>query len=187
MWDWDIETTKVILQAATLFALVLGLGFTVYQLHLFRKSYVDIHDWNRRKAAQEAIDDMVPRITSDTPLLDSNFKILTKNDPIKLELISEKCEKDDSVRLAIHKRLNYFESLAAGVQQGVFDEEVIKNSYQHLLTYTRRQFSEYIDHYRSHRFKEMWSDLEDMSERWDQKDREKAPRAKIRASKTRGG
>lgn len=191
---WNIETTKVILQAATLLAVILGLSLTIYQLHLFRMSYADLHDWNRRKAAQEAIDDMVPRITNDTPLLNRKFEILTKNDPIKLELIEKECSKDDDLRLAIHKRLNYFESLAAGVQQGVFDEEVIKNSYRHLFANTFSQFSEYINHTRSNGFREMWSDLEDMTERWKKEDEAKSPRAttgsghtSIRARKTRGG
>lgn len=38
----DIESVKVTLQAATLLAVVVGLGFTFYQVRLLRLSYVDL-------------------------------------------------------------------------------------------------------------------------------------------------
>ena len=103
--------------------MVVGLGFTIrqlalttHQLDMLKKTNIDLHDWNRRKAAQKAIDDMVPRIASDTPLLDHTFHILTNNGAtIPLETIEKACENNKSVRLAIHQRLNCFESLASGV------------------------------------------------------------------------
>ena len=190
--------------------MVVGLGFTIrqlalttHQLDMLKKTNIDLHDWNRRKAAQKAIDDMVPRIASDTPLLDHTFHILTNNGAtIPLETIEKACENNKSVRLAIHQRLDWFESLASGVQQGVFDEEVIKNYYQHLIADTYAHFEEYIlQRRKSERAKTiwmdlegMWMDLEGMNERWCKQDKEKPARSKtghapttIRASKTRGG
>lgn len=126
----DTETKRVALQAATLITVLVGLGFTYWQLHLFRKAQEDLYDWNRRHAAQEAIDDMVPRLSSDTLMLDEKFNILTEHDRISLDEIKRECENDKAVRGALNRRLNYFESLAAGVHQGVFDEKIIKNSYR---------------------------------------------------------
>lgn len=198
-WDIDIETIKVILQAATLLSVIVGLGFTYRQLgllkdqlSLFGVSYEDVHDWNRRKAAQEAIDDMVPRLSTDTPLLDEKFKILTKHDRIPLDDISKEFGNDYLVRGALNRRLNYFESLAAGAHQGVFDEEVIKNSYQQLIKITLNQFSEYISHLRTNGYDEFCLDIEGMTERWDELDKKKQQRdnlghTSIRARKSKGG
>lgn len=79
-----IQLIQVILQGLALLTLVAGLGFTIYQLYLFRISYTGLHDWNRRKTDQEAIDVMVPRIASDSPLMHEKFEILTKHDPLEL-------------------------------------------------------------------------------------------------------
>lgn len=163
---WDIETTKTVLQAATLIAVVAGLVLTIRQLRLLRLGYEDLHDWNRRKAAQDAVGDMVPRVGNDTPLLDEKFHILSQNDPLALDSILNAIDEDKKVRLAIHKRLNYFETLAGGVHQGVFDEEVIKNAYQEVFRGTVSQFRSYIDHLRNKGFTDAYSDLEGMSARW---------------------
>jgi hypothetical protein len=94
--------------------------YTTRQLKLLRITYRDLHDWNRRKAAQDAIDNM-QGIADDTPLLDDKFKIMERNDPIPLVQIRQECEADSHVRTVLHRRLNYFESLAVGVNQAVLD------------------------------------------------------------------
>lgn len=190
----DIETTKVVLQAAALIVLLVGLLLTIRQIRLLRLSYVDLHDWNRRKAAQDAVDN-VEHIAADTPLLDGKFQIMSKNDPIALKSILGACESTVEVQTAIHRRLNWFESLAGGVKQGVFDEEVIKDAYQRVFRSTHRQFSEYIDHRRNADSYDAWSEFGDMIERWDQEDKASASRRKqtgavdhpIRARKSKGG
>ena len=187
-----IETIKVLLQAATLITVLAGLGFTYWQVRLFRISHEDLHDWNRRQAAQEAIDEMVPRLSNDIPLIDEKFQILTNHDRIPLDTIIKECENGPAVRGALNRRLNYFESLAAGVHQGVFDEEVIKNAYQQLIKITLNQFSEYIDHLRGRGYSAFCLDIEGMTERWDEADkkihlRDKLGHTSIRARKSSGG
>ncbi len=84
----DIATVKLVLQALTLLAIVVGLGFTFYQLHLLRKTYVDAHDWNRRKAAQDAAL-QTSQLAQDMDLLHRTFEIRTRLDPLPLKRISQ--------------------------------------------------------------------------------------------------
>ncbi len=185
----DIETTKVILQTVALFAVLVGL----LQLRLLRLSYVDLHDWNRRKAAQDAVDS-VEHIAADTPLLDCKFQTMGKHDPIPLQKILDACESTVEVQTAIHRRLNWFESLAGGVKQGVFDEEVIRDAYERVFRNTYSQFSEYIRHRRNSDSYDAWSEFGHVIERWDQENKANNPPRKatgvgslIRPRKSKGG
>jgi hypothetical protein len=193
--NWEagtIETIKVLLQAATFITLLVGLGFTFWQVRLFRISHEDLHDWNRRHAAQKATDEMVPRLSKDTLLIEEKFQILTNHDRIPLKTILEECKKDPAVRGALNRPLNYFESLASGVHQGVYDELLIKNSYQQLIGITLNQFSAYIDHLRGRGYSTFCTDIEGMTKRWEQEDnkinqRDKLGQTSIRARKSKGG
>lgn len=162
----DIESVKVALQAATLLAVVVGLGFTFYQVRLLRKSYVDLHDWNRRKAAQDAVE-RIEVISRDTPLLHQKFRILTENTPIPLQDILRECENDDAVRVAINRRLNYFQSLAIGMEQRVFDKAIIRRSYENIFRRTHNQFKEYIEHRRDIGGRETWRDFVNTTGQWE--------------------
>lgn len=188
----DIESVKVTLQAATLLAVVVGLGFTFYQVRLLRLSYVDLHDWNRRKAAQDAVE-RIEVISKDTPLLNQKFRILTESNRIPLQDILCECEGDQEVRMALNRRLNYFQSLAGGIQQGVFDEEIIRHSYENVFRRTYNQFREYIDYRRDNAGRETWRDFVNITGRWET-DNDPSPRASTgfdstlpRASKSKGG
>ncbi len=149
---------------------------------------------NFRDIDQDAADN-VQHIAVDTPLLDDKFQIMSKNDPIALNSILDACEDDVEVKSAIHRRLNWFESLAGGVKQGVFDEEVIKDAYQQVFQNTHNQFSEYVRHRKNSVAFDAWVDFEGIIERWDQEDKAKNPRRKptgadshlIRAKKSKGG
>jgi predicted tellurium resistance membrane protein TerC len=96
----DIATIRVIVQIAAFVTVLIGLLLTLRQLRMLRKSldlttrqldllkrtYVDQHDWNRRKAAQDAIASSVQQITEDSLLLDGALNIMDKTDPFTLEV-----------------------------------------------------------------------------------------------------
>ena len=108
---------------------------------------------------------LCPVFLQTPPLIDEKFQILTNHDRILLEKILKECESDPTVRGALNRRLNYFEPLASGVHQGVFDEEVIKNSYQELIRITLKQFGAYIEHLQGRGYSAFCVDIEGMTKR----------------------
>lgn len=154
--------------------MLLGLYLTLRQIRLLTDSYKDLHDWNRRKAAQDAADD-VEHTTKDTPLLDETLEITTRRETIPLKTIQEEIEKNSELRRAINRRLNFYEGLAAGIHQRVFDEGVIRHAYENLFRRTHIQFKEYIDHRRNVGDKETWENFIKTTEKWNEK--EDSPRA----------
>jgi len=133
------------------------LGLTTGQLDLLKKSYVDQHEWNRRKAAQDAIENTQKSIGEDAPLLNDKFQIMTSYDTIPLQRIRDECDADPKVRMAIHRRLNTFETLALGVQLGVYDEDVLKAAYKEVFRRTLNRFTEYINHRRNLETDTLWA------------------------------
>jgi hypothetical protein len=64
--------------------------------------------------------------------------------------------------------LNTFEYIATGVNLGIFDEEVIKRLWRSKLLYAYKMFASYISHLREeHGWKNVYSELETLSKRWD--------------------
>ena len=49
------ETIRNILVALQLIVVAIGLILAVRQLRLLTQQYRDLHDWNRRRASQEAL------------------------------------------------------------------------------------------------------------------------------------
>lgn len=170
-----IEIVKLSLQGLTLIAVVAGLFLTIRQLRILGQTYVDFHDWNRRKAAQEAIE-TVRTLAEDTPLLDEKFQIMTTNDTIPREQVTNACDESGAVRSALHKRLNHFEQIAIGVEQKVLDEQVIKSAYKTMFQRTIVQFKEYIVHRRNRGNRSAYLVMETLSNRWTAEEQRSQPR-----------
>jgi|SRR5829696_7722712 len=165
----DIEVVKVLLQALTLVAIVAGLAFTGRQLKLLKDSFYDTHDWNRRKAAQDAVHETQQRLANDMNLLQEAFQTRTSSSQLSLNEIEEAFAANEQVRVALHKRLNNFETLAIGIEQKVLDEQVIKDAYRVMFRRTRRRLKEYIDA-RKERNEDAWKVLERVSQRWEEQE-----------------
>ena len=74
MPEWT-ELSKIALQGLTLVVAGIGLVFAICQLRLLTTTYNDFHEWNRRKAAQDAIEKYTD-IQEYYPLLNAKFRIM---------------------------------------------------------------------------------------------------------------
>ena len=165
--DWSsIEITKVILQILIIVIAGGGLYLTVRQLVLLTRSYRDLHDWNRRKAAQDAVKHFIMSQKDNIIILDDAFSIMSSKDPIPLETVQKKCKESPAVRSALHSRLNYFEHLAIGVREGVLDESVIRRAFEPMFKRSVRQFKPYIEHRRATGSRNAFMDLEALITEW---------------------
>ena len=75
MWTGP-EIVKVVLQIVTILVAGIGIGIAIHQLRLLYFTYRDLHDWNRRKAALDAVEKVFNELAEDTPLLEEKFQIM---------------------------------------------------------------------------------------------------------------
>ena len=174
MPNW-FEWSKLILQLLTFLTAGVGLFFATRQLRFLVASYRDLHDWNRRKAAQDAIE-KYRDVQEENLLLHDKFRVMESNDPIPLSDIQAECAGDAGVRTALHRRLNYFEALAVGCRQGVYDEDVVRVALEDMFGRSITQFKAYIDHRRGVGQKNVWREFEQLAEKWEAAREARPPR-----------
>ncbi len=154
---------------------VLLLGYTCLmakrQVNAVYETLKANHEWNRRKAAQDALLQRPQRV-SNSKLLDETFRYLdTTSDQFPLEVVKEACQKNPEVKRALHSFLNYYEGLARGVQQEVYDDEVVRIACRGIMKRTLERYRGYIaDRRKMSPHKEAWTQMEKLCKKWDEKE-----------------
>ena len=120
-----MEIATLIIHGISAILVAGGLFYAGKQLSLTLQVQKQNHDWNRRNAAQQATLDYPAKVTG-AEKLNKALKYSVAKEPIPLATIAEKFEEDEELRIICHRLLNYYESLAVGVEQLVYDETVIK-------------------------------------------------------------
>lgn len=143
----------------------IGLLFTAYQVRLVRQVNESNHDWNRRKAAI----DIAVRLNEFIPgkyLIEKSLNFTTRTDPYSLSELEDKFSETEELRQAIHQSLNYFEYLAVGIKQGIFDEEVIKRMWWLTMKSNFQLLKPYIDYWRKNKHPFIWRFMEEYIDKW---------------------
>lgn len=146
----------------SLVLIVATIGAALYQLRAN-------HEWNRRKAAQDAILNKVSLNdeTISRPLI-AAFNHIADKDPISLDDINSAIAAEDGeiVRRAIHAYLNSFEAIARGVEHHIYDKDVIGDACGDLMTRVFSRYYNYIEHRRNNGSPRAWRFLERFSQEW---------------------
>ena len=133
------------------------------------------HDWNRRKAAQDATM-LLTQLVPDIEVLDDALGHSTLRDPIPLERITTAIEENPRLLRALHRYLNYYEALARGVRQAIYDERIIKVTCRGIMRQNWVQFEQYIAHRRNSGSPKAWTELEDLLNKWQAEEHEEPMR-----------
>ncbi len=154
---------------ASFFVIAVGLFYTARQIKLLIKIHQENHDWNRRVAAQSALV-AIRELTETIQQIEAVFQHGNTNNVIALSIIKEKIESNKKLRPQIARYLSSYESLARGILQGIYDEEVVMTGRRGQMTKVFNQFYHYIDLRRKTINKNYCSCMEDVVKRWKSKD-----------------
>jgi hypothetical protein len=132
-----------LLQAGAWMAAIAGLFFVSRQLKLATKSYIDLHDWNRRNAAQTLFFDF--NLNFSMTGVQSALNYTNLNLPIEVEALLQKFSEHPQLQLDVAKLLNFFECLAVGIQNGVYDKQIIEVGFKGLMQHGWLVFKNYIE------------------------------------------
>jgi len=164
----------MLLQCVTTVAVVVGLILTLRQIRLLRISYRDLHDWNRRKAAHDAASAWA-QFAEDTAKLESCFHFSDGIDAVSLEDTKTAFARDPLAQASLHRKLNYLESVASGVNHRVLDDDVIRSAFFTVLRKNLHRFASYIAD-RREKSPELWVDVRDLAAKWDADDQHRRER-----------
>lgn len=167
----DAQVIGVFIQAATLLVLAGTLFFIGRQVSAAATELRANHDWNRRIAAQDALMQQRQRVL-DSGLLEKEFQHTTTRDPISLEKINCAFKELPELRRALHSYLNYYEALARGVRQAVYDEKMIKVGCRGIMKRNWIRFGHYIAHRRNGGSPNAWLETEHLLNQWQKQDGE---------------
>ncbi len=163
------------LQIATIVVdslLLIGVVVAATQAYLARRSldlstiiHRENHDWNRRMAAQSALSSYNSSVILSS--LHSEFSYIDRRDPISIAEMNAAFENNPDLKEDLHKLLNFYESLARGVHQKIYDEEVIKVGRKGAMVRAYRAFLPYIEQRRrANNSPTAWCELESIAARW---------------------
>ena len=134
------------------------------QLEKIQETHRQNHDWERRIAAQSAVNEYSSVV--DTKDLKSEFDYLNRTDVIPLAELQGAFERCSDMQGSLNKMLNYYERLARGVRQGIYDEELIKAARLTAMKKVLRVFGPYIEHRRKEFSPNAWADLDALVDEW---------------------
>ena len=151
---------------------ILGVGFAGFQVYLSRKNsdrLVAIHraelDHAKRVAAQQAL--AAYRLSVTLSNLQMHFHYIDKIREIPIEEILEALKREPELKVELHDLLNYYEGLARGIAQGIYDEQVIKAGRYGAMRRAYRAFLPYIIYRRAeNKSSRAWVDLESIILKW---------------------
>ena len=167
----DFEKYSLVLALTNIVLLIVGFIFAYLQLRGARAEirtlnvhHADNHDWNRRHAAQEALRNYNYSLLSSP--LQTSFDYLNSLDSIPVSQIEDKFSENTDLQSDLHQLLNYYEALARGINQGIFDEDVVKSARRNAMVRCERSFRNYIEKRRQNVSPRAWVELSHITTRW---------------------
>jgi Domain of unknown function (DUF4760) len=91
---------------------------------------------------------------------------MVAKEPIAITIINAAFANNESLRAIAHRVLNYHESLAVGVLEGVYDENTIKSIRRSAIELLFNAFKHYIDRLRVDIQPTAWSQQERLINKW---------------------
>ena len=172
----EYEVITLVLRTFAVLLVAAGLFYTGYQIKMTRQIHKDNHEWNRRKAAQDVL--MNVDLTTASKELNKALEFLDVKESIPLEKILTAIKEDRHLQNLIHKLLNVYEGYARGINQGIFDEEVIKTARKGTMIRVLESFSSYIKYRREGWADKAWIQAETLIRKWQNEDFKNTPKRK---------
>lgn len=166
----NFEIYSLLLSGLNIAMIAVGFWFAYHQLlgakkeiNILNKHHADNHDWNRRKAAQDAIR------AFDFTLLSKKFQtafdVINRTEAIPMGAIDKAYEANPEIQMELHHLLNFYEGLSRGINQGLFDEEIIKTARRSDMIRCVVLFQNYLTHRRIEH-PNAWSELSFIAHKW---------------------
>lgn len=140
----DFEKYTLVIRVFTVLGVIATITYGVLQFRASKRTNVQIHEWNRRKAAQDICIRYEEHNPDKTELLD-RLKYFSNDGIVSILEIDGLWEERPDLRLVAHRLLNYFEYLCLGIKQGVYDEEVVREFWSTVMQKVLSMLKPYVE------------------------------------------
>lgn len=164
------------MQLISMFFGIIGVFYAGKQISLLTKTHAKDHDWNRRKAAQDATIALNRELSEISEVIEE-YKILDNYaESAKLDKILSDIENVPDTRIKINRLLNAYDAIARGVWQSVYDEDIIRLSREVSMTSVYTIFKPFIMYRRNEQQTKYnnnektivaWNFLEKLVKKWE--------------------
>lgn len=188
---FSVSADKAVqVQSLANIVIAIGVFLAFMQLKHNKEELKSNHDWNRRQLALTEIIKHRKDVTESIKKLNSSINYRERKNAYSLNeihkhLCGNECfdgnmlsatENGGEIKHNIFIILNYYEYLCIGIENGVFDETIIKDSIKGALLKANKLFGEYISHLRTERHtgnKNLFIKQELIAKKWIEQDSEK--------------
>lgn len=170
--------------------IAIGVFMAFLQLKHNKEELKSNHDWNRRQLALTELIKHRKDVTESIRKLNSSINYRERKNAYSLNNIHKHLCGDESfdgniltitedgakIKHNIFVILNYYEYLCIGIENGVFDETIIKDSIKGALLKANKLFGEYVSHLRTERHtnnKNLFIKQELIAKKWIEEDSQK--------------
>ncbi len=165
LWTIGLGLINILLVAVGFIVAIIQLHGTKKELRTIHIIDEQQHDWNRRIAAQEALQNYDHTWYSGP--LQEHFDYFNRSEPIPVGDIKSKFKAESGLQADLIKLLNFYESLCRGINQNIFDEEVIKVARRRAMTKAHDSFKAYIEYRRKNANPKAWWELTSIVNKWE--------------------
>jgi hypothetical protein len=126
------------------------------------------HQFYRRLEAQNALKgfDFGPCHT----VLQDELNYIDRSDTIPMDELSNVLKRNTNIKIEIHKMLDFYEYLACGIMQGIYDPEVVKVGCSSSMKKAARAFEEYIKDRQARFNPRAWRNLQALTKQWQEEE-----------------
>ena len=142
-------TTENYISLFSAVLLAISVLYLAKQVKIARKTHSENHEWFRRIETRKALDSY-NRLEA-VAKLDEAFNYLRARQPIALQEVQEKLENSSELRVNLLRLLNFYEGLANGIDLGIYDEVIIRETRRGNMMRAHIAFEAYMDFHRNDR------------------------------------
>lgn len=137
---------EIIIQFVSALAVVASVIYLAKQVKIAAITHKQNHEWYRRIETKKALDSY-NRLEAVT-LLNEAFDYMSKKHAIDLNEIQTKISEDKNIRVHLMRLLNFYEGLANGVDMGIYEEVIIRETRRGNMIRTYEAFGDFIGYHR---------------------------------------
>ena len=168
-----VNVVTIIATMATPIILIITACIIKCQLKENRKQLKANHDWKRRHAALRAIKDNRANYRKSIKYLNEALEYRKQKHAYAVDQINKRTESNKELFDHIVTILDLLEYLSVGINQKIFDEEVIKKYHKRSFMNGYMRFENYIKFLRKeHVDKDIYIQLENIYKKWDKREKE---------------
>jgi hypothetical protein len=160
----EFEIYSLWLGIVGIFLVVPGLVFAGYQIYQSTLIQRENHAWNMKVSAQQAV--AATHEVDFKMQLETELPFIRTSERLSIEVIHKKLDDKPELVAILHRLLNVYESYARGIDQKIYDEEVIKDSRGIVMIKMYDVFIEYVEFRRQQDHPAIWDKFEKMTNKW---------------------